>query len=101
MTIKKQEHFFWLFPDTVGDAVFQFTKHDEEYKTSNGKKLDVFVFTGKDKDGREGDFLCAVWNIDNINELISRLGDDEKGWTDKLFKLSVSKQKGKIHAEIV
>ena len=84
--IPKQQNFYWLFADTVGDKTYKYDEFVPEFETNKGKKLPVFQLFGEDNKGNMGDFLVAIWNITNLEEIKKKLGSDDATWKDKLFK---------------
>lgn len=85
---------FWLFPENLlpEGNTFEFCEFVPEYKTRKGLKIPVFVLLGSDKE-RQGEFLLATWNIENLKELIVKLGENSDTWKTPKFTATAKDKK--------
>jgi len=78
----------WLFSDNVQPTAYKFLGYDEKYKTQGGKTLPVFLFYGavQTKKGIvQCEVVTSIWNIENLNEMRTKLGADDTVWLKTFF----------------
>ena len=96
MEIPKIDKFaHWLFADDLKEEghLFEFV----EFKTITSKKgneIPCFILLGENKQ-KAGEFQLSLWNINNLEEMKTEVGNDTDTWKGKRFNLTPLKS-GKI-----
>lgn len=76
----------WLFAENLDEkSIFEFVEYKTDFKSKKGTDMPVFVLLGNDKDN-SGEFLLSTWNIENLEEIMTKLGDNTDTWGTPKFK---------------
>ena len=80
----------WVFIDNLEEnKIFEYV--EEQTRTSKaGNDYEVLVFLGS---GEKNEYLVTSFNIENLNELVEKFGEDDKNWVGKKFKILKGKRK--------
>lgn len=79
----------WLFADNLEPKkkyLFEFVEA-KAYIKDGKDKGQVFVILGEDKD-YQGEFYVFPSKIDNLSELIKKLGTDDSKWAKQKFEVT-------------
>ena len=81
----------WIFLDNLDEnQVFEYSCEQKKISKKTGKEYEVVVFLGS---GDKNEYLVTKFNIENYNDLVHKIGEDDKVWATKKFRILAGDRK--------